>query len=140
MPARDPRPGPAFDRGARPDTDSDDPDDDDEPPSDPVDPADPVVSANATTGIAANPAPTPNATANAPTRPTYRAYDELTPPAGSGKRPHTQLDRANLIDFAGTAVPARGAMGTDGLTRICRHWRSFTIGKEASFPNRLRTL
>ena len=36
-------------------------------------PADPVVSANAT-GIDAIAEPTPNATANAPTRPTYRAY------------------------------------------------------------------
>jgi hypothetical protein len=40
--------------------------------SEPVDPADPVVSANAT-GIAAIPDPTPRATANAPTRPTYFA-------------------------------------------------------------------
>ena len=39
---------------------------------DPVDPAEPVVSANAT-GIATTAEPTPNATANAPTRPTYRA-------------------------------------------------------------------
>lgn len=39
--------------------------------SEPVDPADPVVSANAT-GIAATAEPTPNAIANAPTRPTYR--------------------------------------------------------------------
>ena len=38
----------------------------------PADPADPVVSANAT-GTAATAAPTPKATANAPTRPTYRA-------------------------------------------------------------------
>jgi hypothetical protein len=37
-----------------------------------VDPADPVVSANAF-GSAATPEPTPNATANAPTRPTNRA-------------------------------------------------------------------
>ena len=38
----------------------------------PVDPAEPVVSANAS-GIAAKPEPTPNATASAPTRPTYLA-------------------------------------------------------------------
>jgi hypothetical protein len=38
---------------------------------DPVDPAEPVVSANAT-GIDPIAEPTPNATANAPTRPTYR--------------------------------------------------------------------
>jgi hypothetical protein len=35
---------------------------------DPVDPPEPVVSASAT-GIAANPEPTPSATAKAPTRP-----------------------------------------------------------------------
>jgi hypothetical protein len=40
--------------------------------SEPIDPADPVVSANAT-GIAAIPDPTPRASANAPTRPTYFA-------------------------------------------------------------------
>jgi hypothetical protein len=39
---------------------------------DPVEPAEPVVSANAT-GTDATAEPTPNATANAPTRPTYRA-------------------------------------------------------------------
>jgi hypothetical protein len=38
----------------------------------PVEPADPVVSANAT-GTATIADPTPNATAKAPTRPTYRA-------------------------------------------------------------------
>jgi hypothetical protein len=38
----------------------------------PVDPEDPVLSANAA-GIAAIAEPTPNATASAPTRPTYRA-------------------------------------------------------------------
>jgi hypothetical protein len=37
-----------------------------------LDPVDPVVSANAT-GTDATADPTPNATANAPTRPTYRA-------------------------------------------------------------------
>jgi hypothetical protein len=39
---------------------------------DPVEPAEPVVSAKAT-GTDATAEPTPNATANAPTRPTYRA-------------------------------------------------------------------
>jgi hypothetical protein len=39
---------------------------------DPAEPADPVVSANAT-GTDATAEPTPNATANAPTRPTYVA-------------------------------------------------------------------
>jgi len=45
----------------------------------PVEPAEPVVSANAT-GIATNAEPTPNATANAPTRPTYRAQLEFAEP------------------------------------------------------------
>ena len=49
---------------------------DDEPeasePAEPVDPPEPVVSANAT-GTDATAEPTPNATANAPTRPTHRA-------------------------------------------------------------------
>ncbi|MGV1005194.1 MAG: hypothetical protein ACOYEV_10630 [Candidatus Nanopelagicales bacterium] len=40
--------------------------------AEPVDPPEPVVSANAI-GTAAIAEPTPNATANAPTRPTYRA-------------------------------------------------------------------
>ena len=39
---------------------------------DPAEPADPVVSANAT-GTDATAEPTPRATANAPTRPTYAA-------------------------------------------------------------------
>lgn len=38
----------------------------------PVEPSEPVVSANAI-GMDATAAPTPKATANAPTRPTYRA-------------------------------------------------------------------
>jgi hypothetical protein len=49
----------------------------DDPPvlwSDPVDPATPVVSAYAATGTETTAAPIPNATARAPTRPTYRAY------------------------------------------------------------------
>jgi hypothetical protein len=45
----------------------------------PVEPAEPVVSANAT-GIATTAEPTPNATANAPTRPTYRAQLVFTEP------------------------------------------------------------
>jgi hypothetical protein len=44
----------------------------DDESDDPVEPPDPVVSANAT-GTDAIAEPTPNATANAPTRPTYRA-------------------------------------------------------------------
>ena len=63
-PARD-----AVDFDAEPDADAESAELDDEP-------AEPVVSANAT-GIAATAEPTPNATAKAPTRPTYDAV--LTP-------------------------------------------------------------
>lgn len=49
-------------------------DDDELPPSaDPVAPPEPVRSAMATAGIATTAAPMPNATANAPTRPTWRS-------------------------------------------------------------------
>ena len=65
-----PRPRAAPRVGAFVDAD-DEPDPESAAP-DPVDPAEPVVSANAT-GIATTAEPTPNATANAPTRPTYRA-------------------------------------------------------------------
>ena len=44
---------------------------------DPVEPEEPVVSA-AATGTDAIAEPTPRATANAPTRPTYRAYPDAT--------------------------------------------------------------
>jgi hypothetical protein len=69
---RDTRPGRRT--GPLPfDAEADADDADDEPAeSDPVEPAEPVVSANAT-GIAAAAEPIPNATANAPTRPTNRA-------------------------------------------------------------------
>jgi hypothetical protein len=54
---------------------------DDDADDDPVEPADPVVSANAT-GAHATAEPTPNATANAPTRPiwaaTLRVADSVT--------------------------------------------------------------
>jgi len=58
-----------------PEADGDDDEDDeadgeDEEDDDPVDPAEPEVSANAIAGIDAIAAPTPNATASAPTRPT----------------------------------------------------------------------
>ena len=43
-----------------------------DPAPEPAAPGEPTSSANAT-GIAATAEPTPNATANAPTRPTYRA-------------------------------------------------------------------
>ena len=59
---------------ASPEDGSDDPGPDvDDPDCDelePVEPAEPVGSANATPGIDAIAAPTPNATASAPTRPT----------------------------------------------------------------------
>jgi hypothetical protein len=65
-PVRDPRPEPAGELS-----------EDDE---DPVDPSEPCRSANAT-GIDTTAAPTPRATAHAPTRPTYRAHPEPdTPP------------------------------------------------------------
>jgi hypothetical protein len=52
-------------------------DPDDEPPElEPVEPPEPVVSAKAT-GMDPIAAPTPNATANAPTRPTQRAYPDV---------------------------------------------------------------
>jgi hypothetical protein len=52
-----------------PGTDDDSDDDPDEDDDDPVDPSEPCRSANAT-GIDTTAAPTPRATANAPTRPT----------------------------------------------------------------------
>jgi hypothetical protein len=54
------------------DSDAADPDAPESAELDPDDPPDPVVSANAT-GTDATAEPTPNATANAPTRPTYAA-------------------------------------------------------------------
>jgi hypothetical protein len=58
---------------------------DEDDADDPVEPADPVVSANAT-GAHATAEPTPNATANAPTRPiwaaTLRVADSVTVAAG----------------------------------------------------------
>ena len=60
---------------------------------DPVEPPDPVVSANAT-GTATTADPTPSATANAPTRPTWMAYprdaDSVT-----ARRPYS-IDRTQL--------------------------------------------
>jgi len=50
-----------------------------------VAPAEPVVSANAT-GIAATAEPTPNATANAPTRPTYLAEPAADSLASTARR------------------------------------------------------
>jgi hypothetical protein len=63
------RPVRAAPREGADDVDADDADDASE---EPVDPPEPVVSAKAT-GTDATAAPTPRATANAPTRPTYRA-------------------------------------------------------------------
>ncbi len=54
---------------AEPEADEED-EEDGEDEDDPVDPAEPDVSANAIAGIDAIAAPTPNATASAPTRPT----------------------------------------------------------------------
>ena len=74
--------------------------------AEPVDPAEPVVSANAI-GIAATAEPTPNATANAPTRPTTRAK-----PAGSvtdhrrysiARTCHFDPRRTALTDWTGCA-------------------------------------
>ena len=57
----------------------------------PDDPAEPVVSANATAGMAATAAPTPNATANAPTRPTNR--DDPDPITPGTPRPGSSIPR-----------------------------------------------
>ena len=65
------------------DDETDDPDELDE--LTPVEPAEPVVSAKATAGIDAIAAPTPKATANAPTRPTKR--DEPDPTTSDSARP-----------------------------------------------------
>jgi hypothetical protein len=62
-----PRPARAAPREGADDFGADDSDDDES--DEPVEPPEPVVSANAT-GIDATAAPTPKATANAPTRPT----------------------------------------------------------------------
>ena len=76
-----PRPTRAGPRaGALVDSDAPDPEPAESAALDPDDPADPVVSASAT-GTDATADPTPNATANAPTRPTYRADPDPTPPA-----------------------------------------------------------
>ena len=62
------RPRVADDRVARPGLDAEELEESDVADDAPVDPPEPVVSASAT-GIAANPEPTPSATAKAPTRP-----------------------------------------------------------------------
>ena len=77
-PDRAPRAGAAVDAPA---ADASDPD--------PLDPAEPVVSANAT-GTAATADPTPNATANAPTRPTTRANVD-TVRSRSAPRPYSMV-------------------------------------------------
>ena len=73
-PARPARAGPRD--GAFVDSDAADPEPAESAELDPDDPAEPVVSANAT-GTDATAEPTPNATANAPTRPTNRAYPDV---------------------------------------------------------------
>lgn len=90
-PVRDPRPEPT-------DEASEDPDDEE-----PVDPSEPCRSANAT-GIDTTAAPTPRATANAPTRPTYRAH---TDPDGSG------ITRRNSIGRTSRRPPWSSTRSTD---------------------------
>jgi hypothetical protein len=90
-PVRDPRPEPAGEP-------SEDPDDED-----PVDPSEPCRSAKAT-GIDTTAAPTPRATANAPTRPTYRAYID---PDASG------LTRRNSIGRTSRRGPRPDTRPTD---------------------------
>lgn len=69
-PTEDPaRPARAAPRAGAADFGADDSDESDDESDEPVEPPEPVVSANAT-GTDATAAPTPKATANAPTRPT----------------------------------------------------------------------
>jgi len=76
---------------------------------DPVEPPDPVVSANAT-GTATTADPTPSATANAPTRPTWMAYprDAVSVTA---RRPYsidrTQLRRRLVVSAAVASAELR---------------------------------
>jgi hypothetical protein len=71
------------------DSDAADPDAPESAELDPDDPPDPVVSANAT-GTDATAEPTPNATANAPTRPTNGAkLDDPTSVAVTARRPYS---------------------------------------------------
>jgi hypothetical protein len=98
-PDRAPRREPADELSEEPEPDDDDFDDSD----DPVDPSEPCRSANAT-GIDTTAAPTPRATANAPTRPTYRAH---TDPEASG------LTRRNSIGRASRRPPPPDTRPTD---------------------------
>lgn len=78
----------------------------------PAEPAEPVVSANAS-GIAARPEPTPRATANAPTRPTYFAKRGAV--TDSTRRPYSMARtaafgerRSCMTDFdSGIVAPSR---------------------------------
>ena len=86
-PPRPARDGPRD--GAFVDSDAADPDAVESAALDPDDPPDPVVSANAT-GTDATAEPTPNATANAPTRPTNGAkLDDPTSVAVTARRPYS---------------------------------------------------
>jgi hypothetical protein len=97
-PERAPRREPADELSEEPE-----PDDSDDSDDDPVDPSEPRRSANAT-GIDTTAAPTPRATANAPTRPTYRAH---TDPEASG------LTRRNSIGRASRRPPPPDTRPTD---------------------------
>ena len=123
-PSADPRP-PA--RGPRAGEDFRDDDDDEESAElDPLDPADPVVSANAT-GSEPRPEPTPKATANAPTRPTYRANPDnpdAPTPTPTERRPYSMLRTP--------VVPRRPAacLGSFNLDKVTpRENGTITIGK-----------
>ncbi len=92
-PSADPRPpparGPRVGEDLREDEEDDEEDDEESAEPDPLDPAEPVVSANAI-GSEPRPEPTPRATANAPTRPTYRAKpDNPDSPTPTERRPYS---------------------------------------------------
>ena len=72
-------------------------DDESEGADEPVDPADPVVSANAT-GTTATTEPTPNATASAPTRPTYAAKPRDAPSVAVTARRLYSIARTRPVD------------------------------------------
>ena len=97
---------------------------------DPVEPPDPVVSANAT-GTATTADPTPSATANAPTRPTWVAYprdaDSVTE-----RRPYsidrTQLRRRLVV----SAEVASAALRVESAAVISERSFGMSWGMEAS--------
>jgi hypothetical protein len=139
-PDRAPRREPADELSEEPEPDDDDSDDSD----DPVDPSEPCRSANAT-GIDTTAAPTPRATANAPTRPTYRAH---TDPEASGLTRRNSIGRASRRppppdtrptdeddDDDGSAdmkYPSKASMGSPPVTTITAAGRRPTFGTECS--------